>query len=403
MTLSEDMLLRSATRLHRFLLQRCWTGRCLAGPDYGVRFNWRIGRFVKSYLQGLPWRDHLVYMQAQGYWILTNWLLYRRLGLDDARAIALACTREVLGRQTPEGYWEYPNPEWRGRVATVEGHFASLGLLESFAQTGHVEFLEAARRWHAFALHEIGFQEREGMLAINYFRHGDGEIVPNNTTLTLRFLARLYEATGDAAVLQPAGAMIALLRHVQRPSGELPYRLGHRATPHFLCYQYNAFQFLDLAAYYQATRDPAVGPLLEGLAGFLAGALAPNGAARFDCRRERPQVIYYTAAVGAALSQATVLGLGDFQATAARALSWVIAQQEADGGMRFFSRGDYGLLTDRRAYPRSLAMTLYHFLLVLEIQQSAASAAHSTEAVSAPQQLLLLARDGPHARADEPA
>lgn len=401
MTLSDRALEQGATQLHRFLLQRFWTGECLAGPDYGVRFNWRVGRFVKSVLPGLPWSDDLVYMQAQGYWILANWLLHRGGGQDDARVIALACTRGVLARQRPEGYWEYPNPEWRGRVATVEGHFASLGLLESYAWTGAAEFLDAARRWYAFALHEIGFQEREGMLAINYFRRGGGEIVPNNTSLTLRFLARLFEVTGDAGVLERTGPMLALLRYVQQPSGELPYRLGHRATPHFLCYQYNAFQFLDIAAYYRATHDATALPLLERLAGFLAGALAPSGAARFDCRRERPQVIYYTAAVGAALSQATALGLGDFQPIARRALRWVLDHQDTAGGFRFFSRGDYGLLCDRRAYPRSLAMTLYHLLLVLELQRPAQLAGVNVGAnLAGPRPL---ADASPPAGADQPS
>src|SRR6266851_474161 len=65
----------AATRLHGYLATTHWNGRALEGPDSGVRFNWRVGRFVKSYLRSLPWSDKLVYLQGQGYWIFDNWLM----------------------------------------------------------------------------------------------------------------------------------------------------------------------------------------------------------------------------------------------------------------------------------------------------------------------------------------
>lgn len=59
----------NSQRLFRYLVARHWNGRLLTGPDPGVRFNARIGRFAKSYLRFYPWSDDLAYMQAQGYWI----------------------------------------------------------------------------------------------------------------------------------------------------------------------------------------------------------------------------------------------------------------------------------------------------------------------------------------------
>ena len=71
---SSNDLLQAACRLHAYILKEHWDGRALSGPDPGIRISARIGRFVKSYLNFLPWSDRLIYMQANGYWILNNWL-----------------------------------------------------------------------------------------------------------------------------------------------------------------------------------------------------------------------------------------------------------------------------------------------------------------------------------------
>src|SRR5437870_2120178 len=166
---SKSEIMDAAVRLHGYLLKRHWNGQALEGPDPGVRFNWRIGRFVKSYLDFLPWHDNLVYMQGQGYWILGNSLM--AVLLDDKlyREIALDCSVNVLAAQQPEGYWEYPNPEWKGRIATVEGDFATLGLLECFRQTGREALLDGAKKWYRYLVDKIGFQGSGGLLAVNYF------------------------------------------------------------------------------------------------------------------------------------------------------------------------------------------------------------------------------------------
>jgi hypothetical protein len=365
MTLSTGALEHAARGLHAYLLGRHWNGRALAGPDSGVRFNARVGRFVKSYLPFVPWGDSYVYLQAQGYWIMASWLRVDLLGDEAAGRVALAGSEGVLASQRPGGYWEYANPEWRGRIATVEGNFAALGLLESYARTRDERFLLGARAWHRYLIDEVGFQGGEGRLAINYFANVAGGMVPNNSALTLRTLARFAAVTGDQSYLSPAPAMVAWLAGAQVETGELPYALvagGGRGRPHFLCYQYNAFELLDLAEYHRLTGDPAIRPVLARLAAFLSTGLTASGAARHSCGRERPELPYYTAAVARALGEATRLGLGDLGALSERAWRRLLSQQRPDGGIAFFSQGNYGWLTDRRSYPRNLAMILYHLL-----------------------------------------
>ncbi|HEY3108101.1 MAG TPA: hypothetical protein VGL23_05075 [Chloroflexota bacterium] len=383
MTVPVSALQSAAGGLHRYLVRNHWTGRALQGPDSGVRINARVGRFVKSYLPFWPWTDSYVYLQAQGYWILDNWLLVDLRADEGARQVALACSDYVLASQRPGGYWEYANPEWRGRIATVEGNFAALGLLESYVRTGDERFLAGARAWHRYLIDEVGFQGGDDELAVNYFANVAGGMVPNNTVLTLRTLARFVEATGDGAYLSRSPAMVAWLARAQVDTGELPYalaRMGGPGRPHFLCYQYNAFEFLDLVEYYRLTDDRAIRPVLERLAAFISTGLTGSGAARYNCHHDRPEVPYYTAAVARALSEASSLGLGDFRSASDLAYQRLLSQQRPDGSIEFFSRGNYGWLTDRRSYPRNLAMILYHLLGELRGQPRSLVAADRAEA-----------------------
>src|SRR5262249_6133457 len=105
----------AAQRLHRYLTGACWDGSSLSGPDAGVRLNYRIGRFIKSYLpRSIHWNDSLYYLQAQGYWILANWRLFLQTGEARWSDIALRASEQMLARQLADGAWDYPNPEWRG-------------------------------------------------------------------------------------------------------------------------------------------------------------------------------------------------------------------------------------------------------------------------------------------------
>jgi hypothetical protein len=367
-----DQLQQAIIALHGYLVRTHWNGAALVGPDSGVRWNFRLGRFIKSYLPLLPWPDTYAFMQTQTYWILANWLLAEVAGEAQAHEMALACADYLVRTQQPEGFWLYPPlPSRVGKIATVEGNFATIGLLATFQRTREASLLKAGKRWHHFLTQDIGFQADQGVMAVNYWANSTETSVPNNTTLTLWTLAELAAATNDRQYLADKTEMLAFLRQVQLASGELPYEVGRgHATgrPHFLCYQYNAFEFLDLCHYYHKTGDEAVLSILNQLAQFLSSGVTESGAARYNCQQVKPETVYYTAAVATALGQAEALGLGDFRHLADRAYARVLTLQKADGGMAFFSAGNYGFLSDRRSYPRNLVMILYHLLLELRTQ-----------------------------------
>jgi hypothetical protein len=366
MIISADQFCDATQNLHHHIHKTHWNGKSIEGPDSGVRWNFKIGRFMKSYLDFLPWKDGYVFFQAQGYWILANWLLANLFGKEDFEKLALNCSQYVTDQQTPEGFWRYPPlPSREGKIATVEGNIAAIALLHSYRQTKLESFLSAAKNWHWFLTHKIGYKEKNGVVAVQYWSDSSSSMVPNNTTLTLWTLAELADVTKDEQYLMPCEKLIAFLRRVQLESGELPYFVDFSlggGRSHFLCFQYNAFEFIDLYHYYRLTEDQNVRPLMLKLAEFLSEAVSKSGAARYDCFHNTPEVPYYTAAVAAALHKASVLGLGDFHAASERAYARVLSHQKTDGGIRFFSRRNFGFLTDRRSYPRNLSMILYHLL-----------------------------------------
>ena len=355
----------AALRLHQYLVIRHWTSHALVGPDVGIRLNYRIGRFIKGYLPQIKWSDSYSYVQGQGYWILANWKLYLGTGEERFRRIATRCSDYLLTEQRADGAWIYPNPEWRGRIATAEGTWGALGLLESYRQTGSYPFLASAIAWHRFMAEKIGFQQIGAELAVNYFYARTGARVPNNSAFVLRFLAELFEVTGTPGSLQPCDGMLAFLEAHQLASGEFPYTVrggsSEQGRPHFQCYQYNAFQCLDLMRYYEITGNRRALLLIENVLRFLRTGLAGDGHAFFDCHNRRRRVIYHTAVLANALARAREVGIGGYELDAERAYAHLLASQRLDGGFDF-SHGDYRVLSDRRSYPRNLAMILYHLL-----------------------------------------
>ncbi len=368
--IERQRLLDAATKLHQHIREQHWTGEAVVGPDPGIRFNARIGRFIKGYLPFLPWKDNLIYAQAQKYWILNNWLMVD-LGLpnsEDYRDTAIACADYLQRVQKPEGYWEYPNPEWRGRWATVEGNYASMGMLETYSRTKKTTLLQGAKKWYDFAVESIGFQEVNGELAINYFGNVAGPRVPNNAASALRIFGMLADAANDERYLEKCPGMIKFLTNVQLETGELPYAVPGPDSPtderiHFLCHQYNAFQFLNIADYYGFTGDESVLPILDRLADFIATGVTETGGCRYDCNHKMPDVAYYGAAAGAALSRASSMGFGNYDQLSDRAYRRILSLQKNDGSIAFYSQNNYKLLKDVRSYPRYLSMILYHILL----------------------------------------
>lgn len=358
----------SADRLYDFICrEHLQDDGSLIGPDSGVRWNLRIGRFVKSYLPFVQWSDQSQYhMQTQGYWIFSNLDYYTVTKDERYKEAALKCADVVVKRQTEGGYWEYDNPDWAGRVTTVEGSFAVLGLLSAYRASGNAAYLESCVRFYDFLMNVTGFREYDSeSLSLNYFATHGCPMVPNNSTLGLWLFSELADVTGENRFLDHTQEMINFISRVQSESGELPYSLTtehKRGKPHYLCFQYHAFQFIDLAEYYRYTHNEQITPVLRKIAGFLRSGLSSRGDAMFDCRKKRPIVPYYTAAVAAALMTADKMGFDDNEAMVDAAYRRLVSQQRSDGGFDY-SRNNYGLLCDRRSYPRMQAMLLRHLLV----------------------------------------
>jgi hypothetical protein len=360
-----DQYLSAAVKLHQYLVANHWRNQALLGPDPGVRLNYRIGRFIKSYTRCLPWSDDYYYFQAQGYWVLSNWLLFIRTGEEEYAEIATRCSDYIISQQRDDGAWDYPNPEWKGRVTTYEGTWAAFGLLEAYRQTAEQNFLDGALRWHKFQVDTMGFQESGNELAVNYFANHECPRVPNASTDMLRFLSELADVTGTNSFLQPAAGLRTFLQNVQKPTGEFPYAVagvnGGKDRPHYQCYQYNAFECLNLMRCYELTEDAVVLRLISKVLGFLCEGLAESGHVFYQCGNRHRQVTYHTAVLSAAFTKAGQIGISGYNELANRAYQNLLGSQRPDGSFTY-SRRDYYLLSDKRSYPRYLAMILLHLL-----------------------------------------
>jgi hypothetical protein len=290
-------------------------------------------------------------------------MLHEATGERRYRELALDASEATLKLQKAAGYWAYPLPERKHLIATVEGDWGAIALLASHAREPRKEFLEGATRWYDFLLRRIGFQEHAPGKAINYFDQPRGKI-PNNSAEAMWVFLRLWKATGDSRYLDHVDALRDFLAAVQLASGELPYIVGSQYEPgrvHYLCFQYNAFQFLKLAWAEALRPDLQTKRIVASLARFLEKGVTPTGACARDCSRETPETDYYTAALAAALDEAGRSGLLENPERSQRCYARALARQRPDGSFGY-STGDYGFLRDHRSYPRAQAMTLFHLL-----------------------------------------
>ena len=351
--------LEAAIRLHQYIVNTHWDGQANVGPDPTGRINWRITRFVKSYTRWFPWKDDYAYLQGQSYWIRANLILRELTGSSECLNMVGRSTDFIVQEQLANGAWEHPpiRERW-GLISAVETVWASLGLVAAYQESGSPTDLDAALRGYDALLNIIGFRRLEDSLAMNYYG-GSTNMVPNVTAMALRLMAEIYETTGTLQYPDHSEEMIRFLEYSQMENGELVYIYGLR--PHFQCYQYNSFQFMDLAHYYRITRHERVRLILAKIAAYLATGLTERGSSRYDCFKEVPEVNYWTAALAAALREAHELGLGDYLPQSERAFCYLLTQQRPDGAFDFSAR-NYGLLRDRRSYPRYLAMILHGLL-----------------------------------------
>lgn len=360
--------LKTALDLYDYTYRHHWNGAALVGPDPGVRWNRVLWRFVKSMFPFVGWKDDRYMLQCQGYWIRNNWTLYRLTGDQKFKDTAIAATKQILNQQQPEGFWVYPLPGWKGRIATVEGDYAALGLLASFRETRDPALLNGALKWYNYLIQKTGFESYEGTECIHYFAGQGRDMVPNNATLTLEFFGELTEAAQDKRFLQHADEMVAFLKLAQLDSGELPYSFDVPWAPgktHFMCYQYNAFQFLDLAAFYTTHPSETLRAIISKLIGYLATGLHPDGHCRYACGKDYPEVTYYTAVLAAAFVKATETGLGNFKQEYESAFSRVLKRHRRNGNYVYSTR-NYAVFRDSRSYPRYLSMILRHVLMYVD-------------------------------------
>lgn len=356
-------------RLHQYLVDSHVQEGALHGPDPGVRFNYRIWRFLKSAARWYPWKDSRAYMQTQGYWVLANWRL-ADLGHATAAQIAIDCCRAIRRAQRADGAWVFPDPEWRDRVTTVEGLWSSFALLETYRRTEQAEWLDPVLKWDNFFKREIGFQTYRDSLAVNYFAGREDSLVPNNSFSAIRYLARLDQATGRRENQDLIHGMLCFVEQLQLESGEFPYVLNNPRMLHFQCFQYHGFLLLDMLDYFAVTKDPRAIPIMNGLARFLVTGVTPDGDVMYQCGVAHRHVNYHAAVTMAALWQyvqkvpeGEVTGLRDLiRRLVPRIVQQLREKQRPDGSLPH-SRGDYRILTDQRSYPRYLAMMLLHFLM----------------------------------------
>lgn len=359
----KERLLESAKNLHRYLRTNHLDSGALKGPAPGIRWNLRFWRFVKGYAPFLPWRDDCVCYQGQGYWIVANWLLHRLTKEDEYGELALASTDFVLANQRDDGSWPNPLPEREHLVTTIEGIWAGAGLLATFGRTGDDRCLKGSLAWHSFMTERIGYQDHgTNGAAINYFDVPRGK-VPNNSAAAIWFLSEIAEAADEVDSNEPSARMLAFLADAQTKAGEMPYELPgdsyKRHVPHYQCFQYNAFQLINLYDYWKKTKSQDAQSIARGIASFIAGGLTDDGACRYSCLAHRPHVLYHTDAVAYALSCASRWGLGEYEDLSRRGFSWTLSRQREDGSFPF-SIGDYLILSDSRSYPATMAMTLFH-------------------------------------------
>ncbi|MFQ3550167.1 MAG: hypothetical protein SNJ70_10505 [Armatimonadota bacterium] len=344
----------------------------IMGPDGGGRWNLRVWRFVRSYLPFLPWRNNDRYLlQGQGYWILANYELYNQTRDKKYYEAVTKCADSILKNQTDEGYWVHDAPGWEGRITTVEGCFAAIGLLRAFDLSKDKKYLDGAVKWYDYMMENIGFQKYnndENSLSLRYYSNNfASKLVPNVSTLGLWISSEMHKATNDDTYLQYNTQMINFLIQCQLHTGELPYaigKVGEKTRTHYLCYQYHAFELMDLLEYYKNTNDERIIDVIKKVAEYLKNGVRENGDARFACHKKTPTVPYYTAAVSAALLMTTNMGFGNYIEQSLKGYNRLIEVQRKDGGYDY-SWNNYLIFKDKNSYPRNLAMILYHLTILM--------------------------------------
>lgn len=358
--------LNSAHNLYQYILNKHWNGNVVVGPDPIGKIHWRVTRFVRSYLGWLPGDDQYIYLQGQGYWIRANLALYEITNDSYHLDLVAQAADFITEKQFPSGAWEHPPiPGRKGFISTVETVWACIGLISAYRKLEVSTYLDAALKGYEALVDVIGFRSYKDGLAVNYYAHSTS-LVPNVTTMSIWLMSEIFEVTQDKNYLSYVDKMIRFLEYSHMESGELEYAFNSR--PHFQCYQYNAFQFLDMTHYFQITKDEIALRLLSKLAGYLATGVTARGSSFYNCFKEVPEVNYWTGALANALLKAYELGLGEYLVRSEQLFQHLRLQQRSDGSFDFSSQ-NYRVLRDVRSYPRYLAMILDQLLSRARFEQ----------------------------------
>ena len=254
--------------------------------------------------------------------MFANWALYKHTTREEYRSMALECSKCILKIQRDDGAWEYSFTASREGVATVQGNWGGISLLESYRHEADQALLHGVIKWHDYLIKNVGFQRLDHGLAIDSFDDDKACIVPNDSADVLRFLAEMYQVTGDGSYLEPCTGLLIFLEDVQKKTGEFPYILsgknGKKGRQHFQCYQYNAFQCMSLMRYYEATGDETPIDIIENLLKFLSTGIADDGHVYFQCDKRYYKMTCHATAVGAAFVKAMQLGIADYDHLAQR-------------------------------------------------------------------------------------
>jgi len=332
----------------------------VVGPDIGIKINKRIGRFIKSYLRFLNWKDNYFFLQAQAYWIINNIHLYKIKQEIIYKNVAIKAADYIIDNQKSDGSWEYPLKERKNLVATIEGCWASIALIKVYNITKNTKYLESSKKWHAYLEKNIGYEKYGESLCVNYFQKPRG-LIPNNTTLLIWLNAELYNSTHNKKYIKNNPAMIRFLEKVQLPSGELPYCIGNtyeKTKIHYLCYQYNSFELIDLRNYYELTKDKTILKIINKLEKYILNGITKNYRSKNSCNKKNPSVNYYDAILGLAL-------INNRSNISKRIYEGILNRQKTNGGFSF-SEKNYFILHDKREYPRALNYILYSLINACE-------------------------------------
>ncbi|MFX0196740.1 MAG: hypothetical protein ACFFCW_11490 [Candidatus Hodarchaeota archaeon] len=351
--------LDAASRLHEYL-NKCWKDSSMAGPTLGGKYYYNTIRLLRAYFPSIS-REKEIFYQGLGYWIKSNWKLFDLTKDLQYMNIALACSDFVIGSQNNEGSWQFPQNLMKLKIYTNGGTWASLGLLETYKRTKEDKYLISALKWYNLLIGTIGFQKHKDSLAINYSIPARYK-VPNATTPVLWFLAELSCLTKNQKYLDKVDKLRRFVELSQMENGELMYTTE---TPHFLCLNYNAFQFLDLAEFYSLTSDEAIYRIMRNLVTFIKTGVNYDGSVRYNCFKRYPSIIYYSAAVGCVFLRARKIGFGDFSELENKVYKFVLTTQKPNGGFPF-SRKEHLVLSDKMFYPYINEYILYHLLIKAE-------------------------------------